>query len=75
MGHLSVSGLDDRIIRALEQRAARTGRSVEAEHRSLLEEVLGPESESFADTAAPSTCRLDGEEANRLAVGSRAIKP
>ena len=45
MGQLLVSGLDDRIIRALERRAARAGRTVEAEHRALLEEVLGPGSD------------------------------
>ena len=52
MGQLLVRGLDDRIIQTLKQRAARSGRSVEAEHRALLEQVLGPEVEAFADAAA-----------------------
>ncbi|NOG72068.1 FitA-like ribbon-helix-helix domain-containing protein [Roseicella sp. DB1501] len=52
MGQLLVRGLDERIIRTLRQRAARAGRSVEAEHRAILEQVLGPEMESFADVAA-----------------------
>ena len=52
MGQLIVRGLDDRIIQALKQRAARAGRAAEAEHRAILEQVLGPELESFAEAAA-----------------------
>ncbi len=52
MGQLIVRGLDDRLIRTLKQRAARTGRSAEAEHRLILEQALGPETETFAEAAA-----------------------
>jgi plasmid stability protein len=52
MGQLIVRGLDDRLIRTLKQRAARTGRSAEAEHRSILEQVLSPDTETFAEAAA-----------------------
>jgi len=52
MGQLLVRGLDDRLIRCLKERAARHGRSVEAEHRALLEAALQPERESFAELAA-----------------------
>ena len=52
MGQLIVRGLDDRLIQALKQRAARSGRSAEAEHRALLEQALRPETESFAEAAA-----------------------
>jgi plasmid stability protein len=52
MGQLIVRGLDDAIIQALKQRAARTGRAAEAEHRAILEQVLRPETESFAQAAA-----------------------
>jgi plasmid stability protein len=52
MGQLLVRGLDSRLIRCLKERAARHGRSVEAEHRALLEAALGPEPESFAELAA-----------------------
>src|SRR5690348_15739027 len=52
MGQLIVRGLDDRLIQALKQRAARSGRSAEAEHRALLEQTLRPETESFAEAAA-----------------------
>ncbi len=52
MGQLIVRGLDDAIIQALKQRAARTGRAAEAEHRAILEQALRPETESFAQAAA-----------------------
>ncbi|PPQ40148.1 FitA-like ribbon-helix-helix domain-containing protein [Rhodopila globiformis] len=52
MGQLIVRGLDDRLVQALKQRAARSGRSAEAEHRALLEQALRPETESFAEAAA-----------------------
>ena len=40
MANLIVRNLDDRIVRALKQRAARHGRSAEAEHRAILEAAL-----------------------------------
>ena len=52
MGQLLVRGLGDWLVQALRDRAARAGRSVEAEHRAILEQVLGPESGGFADRAA-----------------------
>jgi antitoxin FitA len=52
MGQLIVRGLDDRLIRALKQRAVRAGRSAEAEHRAILEHALRSETESFAEAAA-----------------------
>lgn len=52
MGQLLVRNLDDRLIRSLKQRALSNGRSVEAEHRAILESVLKPETESFAELAA-----------------------
>ncbi len=52
MGQLIVRGLDDAIIQALKQRAVRTGRAAEAEHRAILEQALRPEAESFAQAAA-----------------------
>ncbi len=52
MGQLLVRGLDDRLVQALKERAARVGRSVEAEHRAILEQVLGPEAGGFAEMAA-----------------------
>jgi plasmid stability protein len=52
VGQLIVRGLDDRLIQALKQRAARAGRPAEAEHRAILEEALRPETEDFAAAAA-----------------------
>jgi plasmid stability protein len=52
MGQLIVRGLDDRLIQTLQRRAARAGRSAEAEHRAILEEALQPETETFAEAAA-----------------------
>ena len=57
MANLIVRNLDPRIVDALKQRAARHGRSVEAEHRALLESLLvKPEARSFTQalTAMPN---------------------
>lgn len=43
MGQLIVRNLDEDIILALKRRAARHGRSAEAEHRAILREVLAEE--------------------------------
>lgn len=40
MANLIVRNLDDRIVQALRQRAARHGHSAEAEHRAILEVSL-----------------------------------
>ena len=53
MASLVVRNLDPRIVDALKQRAARHGRSAEAEHRALLEELLlRPKPKSFAEALA-----------------------
>jgi plasmid stability protein len=43
VGQLIVRNLDDDVILALKRRAARHGRSTEAEHRAILREVLAGE--------------------------------
>ena len=48
MGQLIVRNVDDDLVLALKRRAARHGRSAEAEHREILREVLEP------DAAGPS---------------------
>ncbi len=49
MASLVVRNLDQHIVDALKQRAARHGRSAEAEHRALLEaSLLKPTAKSFA---------------------------
>jgi plasmid stability protein len=40
MSQLVVRNVSPRIVRALKQRAARAGRSAEAEHRAILETAL-----------------------------------
>ena len=52
--------VDDAIARALRERAAANGRSVEAEHRMILREVLRPTDAAtdFAAAAARMRARL-----------------
>lgn len=53
MPSLHVRNVDDDLIRRLKRRAARHGRSAEAEHREILREVLARESvTSFEQLAA-----------------------
>ena len=53
MVKLMVRNLDQRIVDALKQRAAQHGRSIEVEHRALLESVLlPPKGKSFAEMLA-----------------------
>lgn len=52
-GSLSVRNLDDDLIARLKRRAARHGRSAEAEHREILRQALAGEAEpTFDDLAA-----------------------
>ena len=53
-GNLSVRNLDDALILSLKRRAARHGRSAEAEVREILKLALAeePEAASFDDLAA-----------------------
>ena len=53
MANLVVRNLNQRIVNALKLRAARHGRSAEAEHRALLEELLlTPRAKGFAEALA-----------------------
>lgn len=51
-GHLHVRNLDDEIVSRLKRRAARHGRSVEAEHREILRQALLSEAEIDFDRLA-----------------------
>jgi plasmid stability protein len=51
-GHLHVRNLDDELVARLKRRAVRHGRSVEAEHREILRQVLSGESEPDFDRLA-----------------------
>ncbi|MEC4591253.1 MULTISPECIES: FitA-like ribbon-helix-helix domain-containing protein [Nitrospirillum] len=52
MAQLLVRQVDDEIVTALKARASAHGRSVEAEHRAILEQVLRPTAGDFAQRAA-----------------------
>jgi plasmid stability protein len=52
-GNLNVRNLDDELVARLKRRAARHGRSTEAEHREILRQALADEVEpSFEKLAA-----------------------
>ena len=55
MAQLTVRNLADEIVRALRMRAARHGRSAEAEHRLILAEALRSETPDF--WAGADVCR------------------
>ncbi len=53
MANLVVRNLDDAIVRALKERAARHRHSAEAEHRAILAQaLLRPKRQSFAQAIA-----------------------
>ena len=53
MSNLHVRNVDDEIVLRLKRRAARHGRSAEAEHREILAQALSTEAEpSFGELAA-----------------------
>jgi antitoxin FitA len=57
-GTLHVRNLDDALIARLKHRAARNGRSVEAEHREILRQALAGEGEPSFDKLAADLRRL-----------------
>ena len=76
MANLIVRNLDPRIVQALKQRAARHGRSAEAEHRALLESVLlQPPRRSFTEALAaiPNVGRDEDFERVEDTIGNRRV--
>ena len=59
---LIVRNLDEELVRRLKLRAARHGRSAEAEHRAILEQVLGKDREEFWVKAAEMRARTRGRK-------------
>jgi len=57
-GNLHVRNLDDDLIAKLKLRAARHGRSAEAEHREILRQALEAEAEPSFDDLARELRRL-----------------
>jgi plasmid stability protein len=52
MGSLHVRNVDDELVARLKRRAARHGRSAEAEHREILREALSGDTEMSWDEMA-----------------------
>jgi len=52
MAQLLVRDVPQDVVEALKQRAAKHGRSAEAEHRSILEEALRADRAGFRERAA-----------------------
>jgi plasmid stability protein len=57
-GNLHVRNLEDDLIARLKRRAARHGRSTEAEHREILRQALIAEVEPSFDTLAADLRKL-----------------
>ncbi len=57
-GNLHVRNLDDELIARLKRRAARHGRSTEAEHREILRQALAGEAETSFEKLAAELRRL-----------------
>ena len=57
-GNLHVRNLDDELIARLKRRAARHGRSAEAEHREILRQALAQEEESSFEILAAELRKL-----------------
>jgi plasmid stability protein len=70
MANLVVRNLDQHLVDALKQRAAKHGRSAEAEHRAILEEVLRrPEKRPFTEVLAAMPNVGEDEDFERLQKG------
>jgi plasmid stability protein len=62
VGVLTVRKVDEEVIRALKMRAAKHGRSAEAEHRLILEQALRPNVQEFLRLARESREELKGRD-------------
>ena len=59
--NLNVRNLDDDLVAKLERRAARHGRSTEAEHREILKQALSEEADASFWELAAQVRKLIGE--------------
>jgi antitoxin FitA len=57
-GNLHVRNLDDELIAKLKRRAARHGRSAEAEHREILRQALAADADPSFDKLAAELRKL-----------------
>jgi plasmid stability protein len=60
MGVLTVRNVDDELIRELKIRAAKHGRSAEAEHRLILEQALRPDQDALVRELQDHRRSLEG---------------
>ncbi len=61
--NLHVRNLEDEVVARLKRRAARNGRSAEAEHREILRQALRSEAEpTFGELAAKLRAETAGRE-------------
>ncbi len=68
--NLHVRNLEDEVVARLKRRAARNGRSAEAEHREILRQALRTETEpTFEEQAA----KLRAETAGRMHTPSEVL--
>jgi len=58
VANLHVRNLDDELVVRLKRRAARHGRSAEAEHREILRQALAAEVDSSFETLAAELRKL-----------------
>jgi plasmid stability protein len=72
-GNLRVRNLDDKLIARLKRRAARHGRSTQAEHREILRQALASEIEPSFETLAAELRQAD-QKAKADSVGSSAAR-
>jgi len=69
MAQLTVRNLDDAVVVALKERAQKAGRSAEAEHRKILEEVLcARERRDFFDQMGARRVRLRSDGTSTTAL-------
>jgi plasmid stability protein len=61
MGNLNVRKLEDELILRLKRRAARHGRSTEAEHREILRLALAGDDDPSFDTLAAELRKLTAD--------------
>ncbi|MDB5972988.1 MAG: plasmid stability protein [Hydrocarboniphaga sp.] len=74
MANLVVRNLEDDLVQALKQRAARHQRSAEAEHRDILRRaLLRPKRKNFAETL--SSIPNVGEDRDFERVGADGAPP
>lgn len=60
---LHVRNLDDELVARLKRRAARHGRSAEAEHREILRQALSSEPDASFDELAAQLRKLTADRA------------